>query len=89
MGAKNRNKTKSEENRAQKNDSPIEPKTQQKSISEATDDELASLATAHDWQYYKRRNKSEIYDDKTMTYFWWVGTKNTKNTSFNSFQIFI
>ena len=35
------------------------------SVDEFDDEE----ATAHNWQYYKRRNK-RIYDDKTMTYFW-------------------
>jgi hypothetical protein len=25
--------------------------------------------TAHDWEYYKRRNK-EVYDDQTMSFFW-------------------
>ena len=25
--------------------------------------------TAHDWQYYKRRNK-EVTDDQTMSFFW-------------------
>ena len=30
-----------------------------------------SNKTAHDWQYYKRRNK-EITDDQTMSFFWYI-----------------
>ena len=30
-----------------------------------------SAFTAHDWEYYKRRNK-EVTDDQTMSFFWFV-----------------